>query len=41
MHRPPLPPGIILGTRLTQGARFGAVVEALRYKPEDHGIDSR
>jgi hypothetical protein len=23
------------------GARGGAVVEALRYKPEGHGIDSR
>jgi hypothetical protein len=23
------------------GARGGAVVEALRYKPEDRGIDSR
>jgi hypothetical protein len=24
-----------------QSARGGAVVEALRYKPEGHGIDSR
>jgi hypothetical protein len=27
--------------RLNAGARAGAVVEALRYKPESRGIDSR
>jgi hypothetical protein len=26
---------------LTSGARGGTVVEALRYKPEDRGFDSR
>jgi hypothetical protein len=26
---------------ITHGARGGAVVEALRYKPEGRGIDSR
>jgi hypothetical protein len=26
---------------ISVGARGGAVVEALRYKPEDYGIDSR
>jgi hypothetical protein len=26
--------------RITIGARGGAVVEALRYKPEGHGVDS-
>jgi hypothetical protein len=30
-----------LATGIPHGARGGAVVEALRYKPEGRGIDSR
>jgi hypothetical protein len=40
-HRPPLPTGIIPGTNICYGARGGAVVEALRYKPEGRGVDVR
>jgi hypothetical protein len=32
---------IIITTTITIGARGGAKVEALRYKPEGRGIDSR
>jgi hypothetical protein len=34
-------PCIIRRSGNNQGARGGAVVEALSYKPEDRGIDSR
>jgi hypothetical protein len=30
-----------IGIGITRGASGGAVVEALPYKPEGHGIDSR
>jgi hypothetical protein len=32
---------LLLGTQVDSGVRGGAVVEALRYKPERRGIDSR
>jgi hypothetical protein len=32
---------MLLFTKSLSGARDGAVVEALRYKPEGRGIDSR
>jgi len=40
-HRPPLPPGNIPGTHFCWGHAVAQLVEALRYKPEGCGFDSR